>query len=67
MEKECLRIAAKMFGGDVGLLNYQLADEITQIDVMVRNSGGILVSRQAIAIIIYQWLKENPDKKPYGE
>lgn len=68
-----LRIAANMLHcgsdsePDIGLINHKLAKEINDIDQFVRNADGILRSRQSIAQIIYQWKKENPNEKLYGD
>lgn len=60
-----MKIAASMFGGDPGLLNADLELEIKLAALLVQNAGGELRSRQAIAVIIINWQKRNPDRKAY--
>ena len=67
-----LRIAASMLHcnldtpPDIGFINPKLIKEIDAIDQMVKQAGGVLLSRQSIAQIIHQWKKEYPNEKPYG-
>jgi len=64
-ESPYLKIAARMFGkGDPGLLNADLVEELNETENLLRFTGGSLRSRQIIAIIIRQWIKNNPNKKP---
>lgn len=62
-----LQHAANMFGGDVGLLNVSLGEELKVVNKLVMNTGGFLRSRQIVALIVHQWMKDNSDRVPYGE
>ena len=66
-EYKAVQIAGEMLGGDCGLLNCSLCDLLINTSSIVENAGGVLVSRQAIAVLIQLWLMNNPDKKAYGE
>lgn len=63
------KIAATMFGGDPGLLNYKLCEDLDEVARLIQRAGagGELRSRQVIATIIVDWLRRNPDAKAYGE
>ncbi len=60
-------IAASMFGGDPGLLNYKLCESLSEVARLTEVAGGDLRSRQVIAAIVVDWLRRNPDKRVYGE
>lgn len=63
-------IAAVLLGAkpsDNGRLHHDLYDLLTDVDAMVCNAGGELCSRQAIAIIIAIWRRQNPTKTALGE
>ena len=70
MDRECLKVAARMLNPDnpdVGLIHALLRDEINAVDDMVHRAGGELISRQVIANIIHQWRHACPTMKPYGD
>ena len=61
------KIAAEMFGGDPGLLNYKLSQHLREVAELTERVGGKLRSRQVIATLIANWSMRNPDAMPYGE
>ena len=68
--KRALRVAAQILageGGDEGLLNAKLCQEIEEVFAMCRRVKSDLRSRQVIASIIWIWQKLNPNEKSYGE
>jgi hypothetical protein len=68
MYKQYLEYAAQMVGnGDSELLNYKLVNYLDQLNDMVSYAGGLLISRQAIAVAIQNWLIHNPYEKAYGD
>ena len=70
MYSEAQEIAARCFAGsngDAGLLHYQLAEEIDNVDRMVQNAGGKLRSKQVIVTIIRAWQFNNPGERSYCE
>ena len=70
MYSEALIIAARCLGGleaDAGLLHFRLAEDIRSASLLVSNAGGILRSRQVIALIILEWKRNNPGQSAYGD
>jgi len=69
MYRYCHKIAAQMVGdGDEGLLNYRLFEKLSRIADYCQRAGGQLVSKQAIAIIVYDWImNESNGQKVYGD
>jgi len=44
-----------------------LLEEVAKIAKLVETAGGVLVSRQAVAIIVWQWQTANPTDSPVCE
>lgn len=59
-----LQIAADMYDGDPGKLHISL---IYELNAVANLNKGNLRSSQVIALLIYQWQKENPDLFPYEQ
>lgn len=65
---ETLQVAAKMFGGEPGLLDASLCMHLDRAGERVREctgNEGRLHSRQAISVLIECWQMHNPKAKPY--
>lgn len=65
MHEMCVRIAARMYGGDPDRLDPTLVTELNEINLLCNMADGEIRSRQIVALIIRQWMKENPTKNPY--
>ena len=61
------QIAASMFGGDPGLLNYKLCQDLAEVAQLTERADGELRSRQVIATIVANWCMRNPDARAYGD
>ena len=63
-----LKIAAGFFApvskSDEGLLHKDLIKELHQVAAL---NKGRLMATEAIAVVVHQWQKENPNNKAYGE
>lgn len=64
MYPDYIQKAADMFGGDPGLLNNDLVEELKDLAYL---NNGHLQSTQVIALKIQMWMKENPDQRAYGD
>ena len=65
---EFMYIAARMVGdGDPGMLHKDLGSRLAAVDLLCRTQEGGLHSRQAIAIIIREFQRDNPNAKLYGD
>jgi hypothetical protein len=63
--KECIRIACKILREkDPHLIHIDLKKDIERVDKLTQRAGGTLRSRQAIAMIIADWIRRNPDENP---
>lgn len=55
------KIAAQMLYSEPGLLDYRLVEYLNRVAMLTYNAGGLLVSRQVIAMAIVAWEEDKAD------
>jgi hypothetical protein len=69
--REAHQIAADILApktpGDPNLLNWRLAQKLTEVSNLARRVGAELQSRQMVAFVVYEWQRANMGERAYGD